>query len=63
MERAMFDISLCDRIRYPEICKRTAVTDIAPIITLKWQRATSLVDPITAGEERFSSDIISEICQ
>ncbi|CAH2229251.1 jg18827 [Pararge aegeria aegeria] len=40
MERAMLGVSLRDRIRNDEICRRTKVTDIAQRISkLKWQWA------------------------
>ncbi|CAH2233175.1 jg13107 [Pararge aegeria aegeria] len=44
MERAMFGISLRDRIRNVEIRKRTRVTDIAQQVgKLKWQWAGHIV--------------------
>ena len=55
MERAMFGISLRDRIRIEEICRGTKVTDIArKIAKLKWHgRDTSLAGQMTDGVVKF----------
>ncbi|GBP76803.1 hypothetical protein EVAR_42653_1 [Eumeta japonica] len=47
----------CNKIRNEEICTTTRLTNIDHRISkLKWQRAVSVVELITVGEERFYSD-------
>ncbi|CAH2235770.1 jg7628 [Pararge aegeria aegeria] len=72
MERAMLEVSQCDRIRNVEIRRRTRVTDIAQrVAKLKWQRAprcwngspelvsAALVDPQRDGQTILSASQVA----